>query len=152
MLPKTLTRYVDAISRTRKGLKVLIVDDFVIERQAFLEIVHHYLPESIANAMDRPKLKDELKRGQLVYDLIILEESLLLDKEDRRSVQKLRTTCSDATFALFANQKNLPELHRIPQISAIDILLTKSATVEGVAEKLCLAFQDTDRDDSKPAN
>lgn len=142
MCPNTINRYIDAISRTRKGLKVLIVDDLEIEQLAFIETVQHYLPESTATAMDHHELEEELNRDENTYDLVILEEQLLLGHADRRYARKLRKKYPKAKLALFIDQQNLHQLQTVSQLSAIDILLTKSTTVEAIAEKLCLIFQE----------
>jgi len=142
MFPETITRYVDAISRTKKGLRVLIADDIAVERLAFFETVQHYLPESTAKAMDHHELEEELNRDQHTYDLVILEERLLLDHADNGYAQRLRTKYPDAKLALFIDRENLHRLQTISQLSAIDILLTKCAAVEAIAEKLCLTFQE----------
>ncbi len=143
MYSDTITRYVDAISRTRRGLKVLIVDDLAIEQLAFLETVQHYLPESTAKAMNHHELEEELNRDQNTYDLIILEERVLLDQADNWYAQRLRTRYPEAKLALFIDRENLHQLQTASQLSAIDMLLTKSSTVEAIAEKLWLAFQES---------
>jgi len=143
MFSDAITRYVDAISHTRKGLRVLIIDDFVIEQLAFLEIVRHYLPESTANALDQHELEEELNQDQHTYDLIILEERLLLNEADKLYVKQLRRKHEEAKIALFIDRENSHQLQTMSQLSDIDILFTKCTTVEAIAEKLCLTFQES---------
>lgn len=143
MYPDTITRYVDAISKTKKELKVLIADDIAVEQLAFLETVQHYLPESTAQAMDQLALEKELDQDQNTYDLVILEERFVLEQADRWYAQRIREKYSDAKIALFIDRENLHQLQTVSQLSAIDMILTKCSTVEAIAEKLCLTFQET---------
>lgn len=140
--PKTITRYIDSLAYPKKGLKVLIVNDFATERQLLLEIARHYLPESATKTLNSHELTEELNRHEPAYDLVILEAGLVLNPVDRTCIQQLRTRLPDAKLALFADRRDLLKLQTIPQFSSIDILLTKSATVEALAEKLCLTFQE----------
>lgn len=145
MLPKTIIRYIDSLAYPKKELKVLIVDDLATERQLLLEIAQHYLPESTATALNSHELTEELDRYQPAYDLVILEAGLILESADRPYIQQLRTKFPDAKIALFTDPRDLYKLQAIPQLSSIDILLTKCATAEALAEKLCLTFQDPDK-------
>jgi len=142
MYPDTITRYVEAISHTRKGLKVLIADDWPIEQLAFIETVREYLPESTAEAVDQRGLDAVLNHSQQTYDLIVLEERLVLQQPDEWYAQQLRAKYPDAKIALFIDRENLHQLQTVSQLPVIDIILTKCSSVEAIAEKFCLTFQE----------
>lgn len=139
---ETINRYLETISATRRGLRVLIADDFIVEQIAFLETVRHYLPESVADAVDSSGLEQLLDRTGSGYDLVILEDCFLLDPE-KFYIKRTRNRYPDAKIALFMDRENLYRLQTNPQLSDFDIILTKCSTVEAIAEKICLTFQET---------
>lgn len=142
MYPNSVGQYLNTISKTKRGLSVLIADDLPIERLFFLEIIKHYLPESVAQAVDRSGLEEQLKAvGD--YDLVILEAYFIIDQPDGRYIWRVRHKYPNARIALFTDRANLYRLRPTAALSKIDIILTKCATVEAIAEKLCLAFQQT---------
>jgi len=144
MNPDTISRYVESISRTKKGLKVLIADDIVVEQLMFLEMVKHYLPESNAKAVGQFGLESELNDSSHIYDLVVLEERLMIEMRDQRYVQRIRTKYPKAKIALFIDRKNLYQLQTVSRSAAIDLMLTKCLTVEAIAEKLCLSFPESE--------
>ena len=141
MYSNAIIQYMNGISRTRRGLQVLIADDLIIEQIAFLETIRHYLPESTAQAVNRSELEDKLTAGN-EYDLVILEEYFLIDQPDRLYISRVRNKYPKAKIALFIDTQNLYRQQTTAQLSNIDIILTKCSTVEAIAEKLCLTFQE----------
>src|SRR5690606_13885851 len=89
MFSSILTEYVHSISKTRKGLRILIVDNLAIQQLAFLETTRHYLPESVAQAVDRFELEGQL-RGDSEYDLVILDEWFLFEEPNERYINRTR--------------------------------------------------------------
>jgi len=43
---------------------------------------------------------------------------------------------------LFIDRENLHQLQTVSQLPVIDIILTKCSSVEAIAEKFCLTFQE----------
>jgi hypothetical protein len=142
MYPNAVGQYLNTISKTKRGLRVLIADDLPIERLIFLDIIKHYLPDSVAQAVDRSGLEDQLKAVS-DYDLVILEANFLICEPDGRCIRQVRHKYPNARTALFTDRENLYRLQSTVVLSKLDIILTKCATVEAIAEKLCLAFQQT---------
>ena len=144
MFSSILTEYVHSISKTRKGLRILIVDNLVIQQLAFLEITKHYLPESIAHAVDRVELEAQLKLNrESEYDLVILDEWFLFEEPNVYYISRVRRRFPRAKIALFIDRENLYRLHFTRQLNDIDTILAKCSTVEAIAEKLCLIFQES---------
>src|SRR5690606_35872036 len=100
MFSSILTEYVHSISRTRKGLRILIVDNLFIQQLAFLEMAKQYLPESKAQAVDRVELEEQLN-GESEYDLVIVDEWFLFQEPKVRYISRVRRKFPGATIALF---------------------------------------------------
>jgi len=142
MYSDTIARYIDAISKTKRGLRVLIADDLIVEQLAFLEIIRHYLPDSTAKAVDRSELEAQLNQEGNGYDLVILEEGFLLNKSGSVDIRQVRNNYPKAKIALFVDRENLHQLKTAVRFPDIDIIFTKCSTVEAIAEKLCMTFQE----------
>lgn len=142
MFSSILTEYVHSISRTRKGLRILIVDNLFIQQLAFLEMAKQYLPESKAQAVDRVELEVQLN-GEGEYDLVIVDEWFLFQEPKVRYISRVRRKFPGATIALFIDRENLYRLHFTRQLKYLDMILAKCSTVEAIAEKICLTFQES---------
>ena len=142
MFSSILTEYVHSISRTRKGLRILIVDNLFIQQLAFLEMAKQYLPESKAQAVDRVELEEQLN-GESEYDLVIVDEWFLFQEPKVRYISRVRRKFPGATIALFIDRENLYRLHFTRQLKYLDMILAKCSTVEAIAEKICLTFQES---------
>ncbi|SFC08970.1 hypothetical protein SAMN05421747_10490 [Parapedobacter composti] len=142
MDPNSINQYLASISRTKRGLRVLIIDDIAPERSALLKTVNYYLPDVCASAISQSGIRTELIREGEVYDLIILEERYFLNQQYTPHLEALRKKYPGAKIAVFVDRANLPRLQPI-QLIDVDIALVKTAAAEIIAEKLCRAFQET---------
>ncbi|MFC3197434.1 hypothetical protein ACFOET_07400 [Parapedobacter deserti] len=138
----TVFEYAEAISKTKTGLRVLIANNVIIEQVFFLEIIRQYLPNWAVQAVDKSGLENKLNQADNeVYDLVVLEERILLDEPEKVYINHVRDKYPIAKIALFVNRERLSQLRSVIRISEIDIMLTKNSVVEAIAEKFSLAFQ-----------